>query len=202
MVIATVQTTGFTVQSAHFTIHSAQSTLRTVGRMCTVHSAQRTIHSSQCTQRTLCSWQNVQSEQFTVHTVHREHCAQLGECAKCTRADLQCSARPSCGLSSSWNGTTTIIITTHKVMNIMFHFDSSSSNRSSLCHGPLIRDSHPGVQVSLSPEHLHPQTSLLSSDTNPLYSFSFHTVPHLSESRIPRLHFHDMESLVNWIVSV
>ena len=90
----------------------------------------------------------------------------------------------------------------HQVMNIMFHFDSISSNRSSLCHGPLIRDSHPGVQVSLSPEHLHPQTSLLSSDTNPLYSFSFHTVPHLSESRIPRLHFHDMESLVNWIVSV
>ena len=176
---------------------------RLQGSLCKVHTSQFTVHKVHCAQLAECAQFTVHREQSTVHSSQcTQNTVQLAECAKCTRADLQCSARPSCGLSSSWNGTTTIIITTHKVMNIMFHFDSISSNRSSLCHGPLIRDSHPGVQVSLSPEHLHPQTSLLSSDTNPLYSFSFHTVPHLSESRIPRLHFHDMESLVNWIVSV
>ena len=152
------------VHTSQFTVHSWQNVHSS---QCTENNPQFTVYTEHCAVGRMCK---VNNSQFTIHSVHREHCAQLGECAKCTRADLQCSARPSCGLSSSWNGTTTIIITAHKVMNVMFHFDSISSNRSSLCHGPLIRDSHPGVQVSLSPEHLYPQTSLLiSSDTNPIH---------------------------------
>ena len=99
------------VHTSQFTVHKVHCAQLAECAQFTVHREQSTVHS---VHRTLCSWQNVQSEQFTVHTVHREHCTQKTLCTvgrTCTRADPQCSARPSFGLSSSWNGTTTIIIT-------------------------------------------------------------------------------------------
>ena len=100
------QFTQSTVQGLQFTVQSWQST---------VYNSESTVHSSECT---------VQSSQLRVHSAQSTvHSAQ---CTQCTsEPDPQCRARPSCGLSSSWNGTTTNIITTDKVMFHQYYYPFS-----------------------------------------------------------------------------
>ena len=76
---------------AEFTIHSSQF-------IATAQTSQSLVCSALCTHTALCSWQ------CAMHIVH----AQLM---------IPDAARPICCLSSSWNGTSTNIVTTDIGMN-------------------------------------------------------------------------------------
>ena len=97
--VHTIHSAGFAIHSAELTTHSTQFR---------IHSAQFRVHSAEFT---------IESAQCTIHSA---------QCTQCTsEPDPQCRARPSCGLSSSWNGTTTNIITTDKVMFHQYYYPFS-----------------------------------------------------------------------------